>query len=271
MQDEYGRNSLHYCARVGCLQIFELIICKIRKKTLLNTPDNFKWTPLHIAAYYGNLRMTKRLIREGADANCLTPEGASILHFLARFQPPSDSQKCVQQFTQALKLCVDVGVDTNQRSNDWYTPVHAAAFYGSQTALEVFLKYEGDPHRKTKNHSRTPLGYAVKNSHKNVIQTLLDAGADPIDCFEFANEDIIPLLEKFRETNCRPESVGDDHKRQIIIIKSMDDFPSSAKKLIEGSGLLETKRELIDENWNSFLYILRFLTRKIYRTPGKLI
>merc|ERR1711862_485556 len=100
-----------------------------------------------------------------------------------------------------------------------------------------------------------------------VIQTLLDAGADPIDCFEFANEDIIPLLEKFRETNCRPESVGDDHKRQIIIIKSMDDFPSSAKKLIEGSGLLETKRELIDENWNTFLYVLRFLTRKIYRTP----
>ena len=48
----------------------------------------------------------------------------------------------------------------------------------------------------------------------------------------------------------------------------MEDFPPSATKIIDSSGLLN-KMELIQKNWDTFLFVLRFLTRKIYRTPGK--
>lgn len=47
----------------------------------------------------------------------------------------------------------------------------------------------------------------------------------------------------------------------------MDDFPPSAIRLIEKADILRHKK-LIDENWEIFLHVLRFLTKKIYRTPG---
>ena len=51
------------------------------------------------------------------------------------------------------------------------------------------------------------------------------------------------------------------------MIKDMSDFPSSAMKMVKTSGLMETHEELVQKNWKIFLFILRFLTRKIYLTP----
>ena len=70
-----------------------------------------------------------------------------------------------------------------------------------------------------------------------------------------------------QEKNCRPESGDDDSKKEVIVIRSMNDFPSSAAKLIKQSHLQDTHQQLIDEHWTTFLFVMRFLTRKIYRTP----
>ena len=70
-----------------------------------------------------------------------------------------------------------------------------------------------------------------------------------------------------QEKNCRPESAVDDSKKEVVIIRSMDDFPSAAAQMIKNSGLMNSSKELVEENWNLFLFVLRFLTRKIYRTP----
>ena len=115
----------------------------------MNSADEFKWTPLHFACRFGNLRIAKRIIREGGDPNCLTSLGVSALHFLARFEPPNDP-KMVSTYLQTLKVLLDVGADTNQRNYDWFTPVHEAAAHGSAVAMNILLKNEGDPHRKTK-------------------------------------------------------------------------------------------------------------------------
>jgi len=166
-----------------------------------------------------------------------------------------------------LKNLIDMGADTNQRNKDWGTPLHEAAATGSLKALTLFLKNEGDPHRRTKKHARTPLWVAVKNGHTPVVRLLLEQGSDPINCFDFAPESMKPLLEEYREKNCRPESAVDDSKKEVVIISCMEDFPSAATQMIKNSGLMKTSKELVENNWEMFLFVLRFLTRKIYRTP----
>ena len=287
-KDAHGRTPFHYVAYGGSVNNFDLLYSKLRKKSFINTEDNHKWTPLHYAAKYGNLKMVRCIIRHNGDPNNLTAHGLSILHFLAKFTP--QDSKCVMNYTHTLKMCVEVGADVNQRNCDWFTPVHEASASGNTVALNFFLKNEGDPHRKTKSGRQTPLSYAVRSGNKDVVKILLDAGADPINCFDYAPEEYQNLLEDYRvsreifllkylliscekkkkkEKNCRPESDIDNAHKEVIVIRDFDDFPKSATKIIQSSGLLDNK-QLIDDNWNVFLYVLRFLTRKIYRTPGKI-
>ena len=79
------------------------MVSKLRKKSILNVVDTFKWTALHYAARNGHLRMVRRLVREGADPNALTAHGQSPLHFLARLDP-ADNHKFEAAYLQTLKV-----------------------------------------------------------------------------------------------------------------------------------------------------------------------
>lgn len=46
----------------------------------INSPlNNFDWTPLHLAAYQGNVELVKFLLQEGADAMVLNRSGYTPL------------------------------------------------------------------------------------------------------------------------------------------------------------------------------------------------
>ena len=79
---------------------------KIKKEigALLDIPDDFHFTPLHIAAKYGHLKITKLLLCKGADPNKLTNCGLSALHFLARCHPPLGDSKKLARYTNTLKV-----------------------------------------------------------------------------------------------------------------------------------------------------------------------
>ena len=102
--DSEGRTALHYCAHIGNLQILEQIIPKLRSKTMLNEQDNYKYTPLHVAAKNGHLSMVKRLIKEGADPFALCLGNYSIIHFIARLSPDPQNQKATQSLLNTLKV-----------------------------------------------------------------------------------------------------------------------------------------------------------------------
>eukprot|EP00276_Gloeochaete_wittrockiana_P021526 CAMPEP_0184359858 /NCGR_PEP_ID=MMETSP1089-20130417/122148_1 /TAXON_ID=38269 ORGANISM="Gloeochaete wittrockiana, Strain SAG46.84" /NCGR_SAMPLE_ID=MMETSP1089 /ASSEMBLY_ACC=CAM_ASM_000445 /LENGTH=48 /DNA_ID= /DNA_START= /DNA_END= /DNA_ORIENTATION= len=43
-----------------------------KKRSLINTPDKFRWTPLHYAVWHAQYKMCTLLIKSGADPNALT-------------------------------------------------------------------------------------------------------------------------------------------------------------------------------------------------------
>ncbi|MFP3032888.1 MAG: ankyrin repeat domain-containing protein [Wolbachia sp.] len=53
----------------------------IENGTEVNALDNRSWTPLHCAAYDGNLEVAKSLLDKGADINAKTVKSTTPLHF----------------------------------------------------------------------------------------------------------------------------------------------------------------------------------------------
>mmetsp|Transcript_15664 Transcript_15664/g.61193 ORF Transcript_15664/g.61193 Transcript_15664/m.61193 type:complete len:910 (+) Transcript_15664:73-2802(+) len=270
--DTHGRTPLHYAAAVGNWDLGSLLI-KNKKQSPLNMADDYKWTPLHVAAKNGHLVFVRKLVRAGADPNALTAGNMSAMHFVAALVPPAGLPKAAHMLELTIKSLVDVGADSNQRNVNWRTPVHVAAKRGSDVAIRALLKYEGDVHRKTKNEKETPLHCAVRGGYKQIVELLLKSGADPSavseagSAFDLAkdNSAIADLCEEYRERNRRPDSDFDStREREVIYASKLSDLPEDAMKLLSNSDLLENEALLMD-NWDILLYVLRFLTRKVYK------
>ena len=56
-----------------------------RAPILLNVHDKRGLTPLHVAAWAGNMKMVQRLLAEGADVNAETNWGETPLHHAVYF------------------------------------------------------------------------------------------------------------------------------------------------------------------------------------------
>ena len=52
----------------------------------------------------------------------------------------------------------------------------------------------------TRSGQQTPLAYAVRSQCRKVVEILLQAGADPHACFDFAPDDLHSLMEEYRVT-----------------------------------------------------------------------
>ena len=59
-----------------------------------------------------------------------------------------------------------------------YTPLHNAAWGGHKDVVELLIDRGADPNIANK-YGQTPLHGAVSKGHKDVVQLLLDRGADP--------------------------------------------------------------------------------------------
>lgn len=62
------------CGHLGVVK------CLLQSGALINGPDNFKSTPLHLASNNGHLEVMKHLISSGADLNCPDNSGKPALH-----------------------------------------------------------------------------------------------------------------------------------------------------------------------------------------------
>ena len=83
-------------------------------------------TPLHSAAYYGDLEVVQKLIEYGADISAEDLKGCTPLYFASEGDYPKDRT--------VLRLLLEHGADVNARTKDGETPLHNASMFGS---LEV--------------------------------------------------------------------------------------------------------------------------------------
>jgi ankyrin repeat protein len=161
-------------------------------------------TPLHSAAYYGEIEMVQVLLKYDADVHARTNDGGTPLHFASKgyWEGPEISLS----LSNIARLLLEHGADVNAHGAAYSTPVHEAAHYGRVEVLRVLLEHVanlgvGEDDRKPANHvmseyvnardskDKTPLHWASEGPYyeggliiglplSNIARLLLELGAD---------------------------------------------------------------------------------------------
>lgn len=121
------------------------------------------------AAAHANVQAMKSLIADGVNINA-QPSGASALHEAARLG-----------ILTSVKLLIAAGADLNLPDKEDTTPLMTACLHGktkgSQIAL-LLLKAGADATIVRADDEMTALKFAVKHGTSEVLQALIDAGAE---------------------------------------------------------------------------------------------
>jgi len=171
---EYKRTPLHFAAAWGNIYLVRLLI---DRGANIDARDHVKQTPLHMAAESGTADIVKLLIEKGADMNALTEYKETPLHRAAG-----------QGMADAAALLIQKGANVSARSLTQDTPLHVAAEYGDKGAagrgnneelVKLLIENRADVNARN-NTGDTPLhrfagGYSSTNK---LAALLINKGAD---------------------------------------------------------------------------------------------
>jgi uncharacterized protein len=130
-----------------------------------HSPDG--WTPLHLAAFFGQTELAKGLLNHGAAVNSRStnPMKNTPLHAAAA----GNSMQLVQ-------ILLDHGADANAQQNGGWTALHAAAQTGNLEMTEILLEHGALVGTRADNN-QCALDLALLHAHEKVARILEKQGA----------------------------------------------------------------------------------------------
>nr|XP_021333175.1 ankyrin-2 isoform X27 [Danio rerio] len=168
--------ALHIAARKDDTKSAALLLqndhnADVQSKMMVNrTTENGKsgFTPLHIAAHYGNVNVATLLLNRGAAVDFTARNGITPLHVASK-----------RGNTNMVHLLLDRGAQIDAKTRDGLTPLHCAARSGHDTAVELLLERGAPMLARTKN-GLSPLHMAAQGDHVECVKHLLQHKA-PVD------------------------------------------------------------------------------------------
>jgi Ankyrin repeats (many copies)/Ankyrin repeats (3 copies) len=135
-------------------------------------------TPLHSAAWYGNVEMVQVLLNLEAHVNIRNDNGRTPLNYIP--ETPSSLSE-VPNYPQSLanvaRLLLDRGADINSRNDEGQTPLHTTANMGRVEAVRVLLERGANVGAEDKQ-GRTPFSLAKEEGYDEIMKLLSEYGAE---------------------------------------------------------------------------------------------
>ncbi|CAB0028025.1 unnamed protein product [Trichogramma brassicae] len=224
------------------VEIFFKINDDKHQSVQIDAQDKDGKTPLHLALCYGDEKLIGLLLKRGASPNLANVEGSTSLHIICRTQRPEDDfmevffklNDDIQQTLQVnardksgntplhvalphynnktIESLLRRGGDPNLANNEGSTPLHIICQrqqYQGNNFAELFFRINDEKQQSVqvdaRNKSgRTPLQLAVANLLPDVVDLLLDHGAE-LSSFVFPTTSY--FIKEFRKGLC--ETIDD--------------------------------------------------------------
>jgi ankyrin repeat protein len=195
-----GTTALHRAAQRNDL---ELAAQLIRAGANVKAANRYGVTPLSLACINGNAAMISLILEAGANANTTLPEGETAL-MTASNTGHVDALKVLlahganvnarensrgqtalmwavnEGYTAAAQLLIDAGADINAQSNGKFSPMMFAVRGGHIDIVRLLLARGASATETVAAAENTSLlGFAILNGKYNIGHLLLKHGADP--------------------------------------------------------------------------------------------
>ncbi|XP_065098862.1 ankyrin-3 isoform X3 [Paramisgurnus dabryanus] len=158
--------ALHIAARKDDTKAAALLLqndhnADIESKMMVNRTTESGFTPLHIAAHYGNINVATLLLNRGAAVDFKARNDITPLHVASK-----------RGNANMVRLLLERGSRIDARTKDGLTPLHCGARSGHEQVVEMLLDRGAPILSKTKN-GLSPLHMATQGDHLNCVQLLL--------------------------------------------------------------------------------------------------
>jgi ankyrin repeat protein len=137
-------------------------------ETALQTPGTVNgfaydgWTPLHLAAFFGQRRAAERLLASGADLNATSRNALQNTPLHAAV---------AGGHVDVSMLLIEAGAGVNVSDAGGHTPFHIAAEGGYVPVVKALLARGADAHA-VDSEDRTPLSRAAARGHTEIVDLI---------------------------------------------------------------------------------------------------
>ncbi|XP_043843395.1 ankyrin repeat domain-containing protein 27 isoform X4 [Dromiciops gliroides] len=130
--------------------------------------DDRGYTPLHVAAIYGQASLIDLLVSKGAVVNATDYHGSTPLHLA-----------CQKGYQSVTLLLLHYKADADIQDNNGNTALHLACTYGHEDCVKALVYYDVHSCRLDIGNEKgdTPLHIAARWGYQGIIEVLLQNGA----------------------------------------------------------------------------------------------
>jgi len=166
--------AIHYAAKYGHREVVDFLAHSGASIVLREKLEEGK-TPLMLAAQYGRRETVLCLLDRGAKVNAITTRDELTALALAAKEGHKGT----------VRALIERGADANMSDSYGWTPLHFTASWGRKETARLLIRQGGANvnampiKKKSGTGGTTPLIIAAKGQQVDMINVLLDHGADP--------------------------------------------------------------------------------------------
>lgn len=208
-----GYSPIHFCVQQSTQNMCAILDRLLKANAWIDTKGPYDQTPLHTAAWFGNVDGVKALLerkayinaQESAKSNQRTP-----LHSAA-----------ARGFAPVVEFLLSQGANPNARNIQGETPLFEALYNGNFVAAQVFLDYGL---WMTKKDRLFFINHCNLTNHQNILEAV--AGFIDLASYEFKAALEKPSLSSQKEKNA--------YKKNNIFATKNEESKADLENKVEG-------------------------------------